>query len=180
MNIHPDDVVSKDVLKSFRNLLQSGDGTCAERLVEDLDILWASVKVVKRWFQHWFDSWCMSSIANILPAITGKCADMEGEGNHPIKKSSAKHKFLLPMERRIFMGGLDRTRKERSFWTQSKEPNASFSVGYISSPKGRDKKRHKVDLKHLAVTRNCVYGQHSIRSSWLFSGRCINNQHVCI
>ena len=48
INIYPGDVVSKDVLKSFRNLLQSGDGTSAERLVEDLDILWASVKVVKR------------------------------------------------------------------------------------------------------------------------------------
>ena len=48
MNIYSGDVVSKDVLKSFRNLLQSGDGTSAERLVEDLDILWASVKVVKR------------------------------------------------------------------------------------------------------------------------------------
>ena len=31
-------VVSKDVLKSF----QSGDGTSAKKLVEDLDILWAS------------------------------------------------------------------------------------------------------------------------------------------
>jgi len=48
MNIYPGDVVSKDVLKSFRNLLQSGDGTSAEKLVEDLDILWVSVKVVKR------------------------------------------------------------------------------------------------------------------------------------
>jgi len=48
INIYPGDVVSKDVLKSFRNLLQSGDGTSAERLVEDLDILWVSIKVVKR------------------------------------------------------------------------------------------------------------------------------------
>jgi len=48
MNIYSVNVVSKDVLKSFRNLLQSGDGTSAERLAEDLDILWASVKVVKR------------------------------------------------------------------------------------------------------------------------------------
>jgi len=39
MNIYPGDVVSKDVLKSLRNLLQSRDGTSAERLVEDLDIL---------------------------------------------------------------------------------------------------------------------------------------------
>ena len=31
-----------DVLKSFRNLLQSGDVTFAKKLVEDLDILWAS------------------------------------------------------------------------------------------------------------------------------------------
>ena len=42
MNIYPGDVVSKDVLKSFRNLLQSGDGTSAKKLDEDLDILWAS------------------------------------------------------------------------------------------------------------------------------------------
>jgi len=48
MNIYPVEVVSKDVLKSFRNLLQSGDRTSVERLVEDLDILWTSVKVVKR------------------------------------------------------------------------------------------------------------------------------------
>jgi len=34
--------VSKDVPKSFRNLLQSGDGTSAKKLDEDLDILWAS------------------------------------------------------------------------------------------------------------------------------------------
>ena len=42
MNIYSGDVVSKDVLKSFRNLLQSGDGTSAKKLDEDLDILWAS------------------------------------------------------------------------------------------------------------------------------------------
>ena len=42
MNIYSGDVVSKDVLKSFRNLLQSGDGASAKKLVEDLDILWAS------------------------------------------------------------------------------------------------------------------------------------------
>jgi len=48
MNIYLGDVVSKDVLKSFRNLLQSGNARSAEKLVEDLDILWASVKVVKR------------------------------------------------------------------------------------------------------------------------------------
>jgi len=35
-------VVSKDVLKSFRNLLQSGDRTSAKKLDEDLNILWAS------------------------------------------------------------------------------------------------------------------------------------------
>jgi len=34
--------VSKDVLKSFCNLLQSGDGASAKKLDEDLDILWAS------------------------------------------------------------------------------------------------------------------------------------------
>ena len=42
MNIYSGDVVSKDVPKSFRNLLQSGDGTSARKLDEDLDILWAS------------------------------------------------------------------------------------------------------------------------------------------
>jgi len=42
MNIYPGDVVSKDVLKSFCNLSQRGDGTSAKKLVEDLDILWAS------------------------------------------------------------------------------------------------------------------------------------------
>ena len=35
-------MVSKDVLKSFRNLPQSGDGTSAKKLDEDLDILWVS------------------------------------------------------------------------------------------------------------------------------------------
>ena len=35
-------MVSKDVLKSFRNLLQGGAGTSAKKLDEDLDILWAS------------------------------------------------------------------------------------------------------------------------------------------
>jgi len=34
--------MSKDVLKSFRNLLQGGDGTSAKKLDEDLDIFWAS------------------------------------------------------------------------------------------------------------------------------------------
>ena len=48
INIYSGNLVSKDVLKSFRNLLQSGDGTSVEKLVEDLDILWVSVKVVKR------------------------------------------------------------------------------------------------------------------------------------
>ena len=42
MNIYSGYVVSKDVLKSFRNLLQSGDGTSAKKLDEDLDILCAS------------------------------------------------------------------------------------------------------------------------------------------
>jgi len=39
MNTYLGDVVSKDVLKSFRNLLQSGDGTSTKKLDEDLDIL---------------------------------------------------------------------------------------------------------------------------------------------
>ena len=34
--------------------------------------------------------------------------------------------------------------------------------------------------EHLAVTRNCVNGQHLIRSTWFFSGRDINNQRVRI
>ena len=38
MNIYS----GNDVLKSFRNLLQGGDGTSAKKLDEDLDILWAS------------------------------------------------------------------------------------------------------------------------------------------
>ena len=42
VNIYSGDVLSKDVLKSFRNLLQSRDGTSAKKLDEDLDILWAS------------------------------------------------------------------------------------------------------------------------------------------
>jgi len=32
----------QDVLKSFHNLLQGGDGTSVKKLVEDLDIFWAS------------------------------------------------------------------------------------------------------------------------------------------
>jgi len=40
MSIYSGDVVSKDVLKSFRNLLQGGNGTSAKKLGEDLDILW--------------------------------------------------------------------------------------------------------------------------------------------
>ena len=42
MNIFPSDVVSKDILRSFRNLLRNGDGTSAKKLVEDLDIFWVS------------------------------------------------------------------------------------------------------------------------------------------
>jgi len=42
MNIYPGDVVSKDVLKSFRNLLQGGDRTSAKKLDKDFDILWVS------------------------------------------------------------------------------------------------------------------------------------------
>jgi len=38
MNIYSGDVVSKDVLNSFRNLLQSGDGTSTKKLVENFDI----------------------------------------------------------------------------------------------------------------------------------------------
>jgi len=42
MNIYSGNVTSKDVLKSFRNLLQGGDGTSTKKLEEDLVILWAS------------------------------------------------------------------------------------------------------------------------------------------
>jgi len=42
INVYSGNFVSKDVLKSFRNLLQGGDGTSMKKLVEDLDILWAS------------------------------------------------------------------------------------------------------------------------------------------
>jgi len=42
MSIYSGDVVSKDVLKSFRNLLQGGDRTSAKKLDKDLNILWAS------------------------------------------------------------------------------------------------------------------------------------------
>jgi len=42
ISIYSGDMMSKDVLKSFRNLLQDGDGTSAKKLDEDLDILWAS------------------------------------------------------------------------------------------------------------------------------------------
>jgi len=38
MNIYSGDVVSKDVLNSFHNLLHSGDATSAKKLVEDFDI----------------------------------------------------------------------------------------------------------------------------------------------
>ena len=110
------DVASKDVLKSFRNLLQSGDRTSVKKLVEDLDILWVS----------------------------------KG-GNVDLSK-----------------------------WSKD---DLRFSVMYISSPKGREKRRYKVDLKHLAVAQNCIYGWHSICLLWFFTGRCIklfNNQHVCI
>jgi len=42
MNIFPGDVVSKDILKYFRNLLRSGDGISAKKFVDDLDILRAT------------------------------------------------------------------------------------------------------------------------------------------
>ena len=37
-----------------------------------------------------------------------------------------------------------------------------------------------LDLKHLAVAQNCVNGQHSIRSTCFFSGRCILNNFACL
>ena len=119
-DIYSGDVASKDALKSFRNLLQSGDGTSAKKLVEDFDIQHGDPSIV-----------------------------------------SAEH-------------------KRKDHFAHRATNQMRFSVGYISSPKDRDKKRYKVDLKHLAVTRNCVYGQHLICLSWFFSGRCINNQRVYI
>lgn len=70
-------------------------------------------------------------------------------------------------------------RKDR-FENRAKNQTAVFKSSTVLLPKGREKRRYKVDLKHLAVARNCVYGRHSIHSSWFFSGRCINNQRVCI
>ena len=42
INIYSGNVVSKDVLESFHNLLQIGDEPSAKKLVKDLGILWAS------------------------------------------------------------------------------------------------------------------------------------------
>ena len=42
INTYSGDVVSKDVLESFRNIFQSGDEPSAKKLVKDLDILWMS------------------------------------------------------------------------------------------------------------------------------------------
>jgi len=42
MSIYLGDVVFKDVLKSFHNLLQGEGGISTKKLDEDLDILWAS------------------------------------------------------------------------------------------------------------------------------------------
>lgn len=98
--------MSKDVLNSFRHLLQSGDGTSAKKLVEDLDILWAS-KGGNADILFFVTS--SRAVPNVQKASEGKddhctqlkgekrtakCAEMDGEGNHPIKKSSAKRKFL--------------------------------------------------------------------------------------
>jgi len=46
MNIYSGDVVSKNVLNSFRNLLQSGDGTSAKKLVEDFNIQHGNPSIV--------------------------------------------------------------------------------------------------------------------------------------
>jgi len=75
MNIYSGDVVSKDVLKSFRNLSQSGDGTSTKKLDEDLDILWASNGGnvdLSKWSKDDFSTGLIpdliTSNANILPA----------------------------------------------------------------------------------------------------------------
>ena len=42
INIHSAGVVSADMLESFCNLLQSGQVMTAKKVVEDLDISWAT------------------------------------------------------------------------------------------------------------------------------------------
>jgi len=73
MSIYSGGVVSKDVLKSFRNLLQGGDGTSAKKFDEDLDILWVSKcgnVDLSKWSKDDFSTGFIAniSIANILPA----------------------------------------------------------------------------------------------------------------
>ena len=117
MNIYPGDVVSKNVLKFFRNLLQSGDGTSAKKLDEDLDTLWASKGGnvdLSKWSKDDFSTGLIPDDIH-CKYFAGKNEMDRREGKNPIKKPSAKRKFLPPMERQIFMGGLNRTRKERSF-----------------------------------------------------------------
>jgi len=46
MNIYSGDVVSNNVLNSFRNLLQSGDGTSTKKLVEDFDIQHGDLSII--------------------------------------------------------------------------------------------------------------------------------------
>ena len=59
MSIYSGDVVFKDVLTSFCNLLQGGDGTSAKKLDEDLDILWVSKGGnvdLSKWSEHDFST----------------------------------------------------------------------------------------------------------------------------
>lgn len=104
-NIYSGDVVSKDVLNSFRNLLQSGDGTSAKKLVEDLDILWAS-KGGNADILFFVTS--SRAVPNVQKASEGKddhctplkgekrtakCAEMDGEGNIQSKSRQLNASF---------------------------------------------------------------------------------------
>ena len=67
-----------------------------------------------------------------------------------------------------------------AWWEQHSDPSRSFEHR-AKNQTAAFKSGTRLDLKHLAVAQNCVNSQHSIRSTWFSSGRCIlNNQRVCI
>ena len=67
-----------------------------------------------------------------------------------------------------------------TWWEQHSDPSRSFEHR-AKNQMAAFKSGTRLDLKHLAVAQNYVNSQHSIRSTWFFSGRCIlNNQRVCI
>ena len=163
---------------SVINLLQSGDGPSAERLVEDLDILWASVKVVKRWFQHWFESWwhplqifCRQERKNV-PRWTGKETIQS--------KSRQLNASFYPRWKDEFSGVVltERERKDR-FEHGAKNQTPVFQSGTFLLQK-ETRKGIKLTWNIWQSHETAYDGQHSIRSSWFFSGRCINNQRVCM